>query len=73
MNLKELFEETTLLPIDKKLEFIDLLLDSIQNTDSTIQKEWLDVAQRRLVEIQSGKVQKVDSDLVFSRIEKRFR
>jgi putative addiction module component (TIGR02574 family) len=72
MNIKELFEESSLLPIDKKIEFIDLLLDSIQNTDLNNQTNWTSLAHKRLKDIQTGKVKKIASETVFSKIEQRF-
>jgi len=73
MNLQELLQETTSLPLDKRLEFIDLLLSSFQEIDQEKQKNWLLVAQSRREEILSGKMQKIDSDVVFKEVHKRFQ
>jgi hypothetical protein len=73
MNLQELLQETTSLPIDKRMEFVDLLLSSFQEIDQEKQKNWLLVAQSRREEILSGKMQKVDSYVVFNEVQKRFQ
>ena len=61
------------LPIDIKIELIDRLLDSISPTQSQIDELWKIEVERRVDEVESGKVKTIPGDEVFAKIRDRSR
>jgi len=61
------------LPIDIKIELIDRLLDSISPTQSQIDELWKIEVERRIDEVESGKVKTIPGDEVFAKIRDRSR
>ena len=72
MNTKELIDEVVALPVEDRTLLVDSLLRSLNQPESDIDKEWASVANRRLIEMRSGKVQSVPGDEVFERVRNRF-
>ena len=72
MNTKELINEVVALPVEDRTLLVDSLLRSLNQPESDIDKEWASVANRRLIEMRSGKVQSVPGDEVFERVRNRF-
>lgn len=69
---KKLIDEVLSLPVEERAVIADSLLKSLNPPDPDIDKKWIEVAQRRLQEIRSGKVKPVPGDEVFSNVRKRF-
>jgi putative addiction module component (TIGR02574 family) len=60
------------LPIDLKIELIDKLLESISPSQSEIDELWKVEVERRIDEVESGKVKTIPGDEVFAKIRERF-
>lgn len=73
MNTKELIEAAVSLPIEKRVLVVDSLLQSLNQPDSEIDKKWNQVAQKRLMEMRSGKVKPVSGEQVFKKIWEKFK
>mgnify|MGYP006295752157 CR=1 FL=1 len=72
MNAKEIIDEVTSLPVEERAMVVDSLLRSLNPTDSTIDREWSDVAKQRLEEIRSGAIDTVSADEVFEKVKRSF-
>ena len=72
MNTKELISEVVALSVEDRTLLVDSLLRSLDQPESDIDKEWASVANRRLIEMRSGKVQPVPGEEVFERVRNRF-
>lgn len=71
MTLKELYAETRLLPREQAAELIDLLLiDTFGDPDPVVDEAWGREIDRRLAELESGKVQGIPVDEVMARARK---
>ncbi len=60
------------LPIDLKIELIDKLLESISPSQSEIDELWKVEVERRIDEVESGKVKTIPGGEVFAKIRERF-
>lgn len=72
MTMKELIEEVASLPVEERAIVADSILRSLNPPESDIDRKWVQVAQRRLAELRSGKVTPVPGDQVFAKVSKRF-
>jgi len=72
MNTKQLIDEAVSLPVEERAMVIDLLLRSLNQPESEIDKKWAIVAKKRLAELRSGVVQAVPGQEVFQKIWNRF-
>jgi putative addiction module component (TIGR02574 family) len=68
----EIMEMADSLPIDLKLELVDRLLASISPTQNEIDELWKIEVERRIDEVESGKVELIPGDEVFAKIRQRF-
>jgi hypothetical protein len=59
MNTNELIDEVVSLPVEKRVLIIDSLLQSLNQPNSKIDEKWNEVAQKRLMEMRSGKIKLV--------------
>ena len=71
MNTKELINKAVALPVEERALMVDSLLQSLDQPESAIDKEWANAANKRLAEMRSGKVQPVPGDDVFEMIRNR--
>jgi len=69
----EIMDVVDSLPIDMKLELIDHLLESISPSKKEIDEAWKDEVERRIDEVDSGKVKLITGDEVFARMGKRYK
>ncbi len=71
MTLKELYAETRQLPREQAAELMDLLLiDTFSEPDAAVQEAWDREIDRRLAELESGKVQAIPGDQVMAEVRK---
>lgn len=71
MNIQELVSEAESLPVEERVRVVDALLRSLNSPESSIDKLWVDVAQRRLDDIRAGRVVTVSSEQVFASLRAR--
>jgi len=72
MNTEELINEAVSFPIEKRALVVDSILQSFNQPESDIDDKWKDVAQKRLMEIRSGKVEAISGEEVFNKIWNKF-
>ena len=71
MNTKELIDEVVSLPVEERVLVVDSLLKSLNQPQTEIDQSWGVVAQHRLTQMKTGKVQSVPGEQVFDKIWKR--
>lgn len=62
MTTKQLIDEALKLPPDERFAVIDELLQSLDRSDSDMDRIWVEEAERRLAAYRSGKVQGVPAE-----------
>ena len=68
----EIMDVVDSLPIDMKLEIIDHLLESISPRNKVVEDAWKEEVERRIDEVESGKVALIPGEEVFARMRKRY-
>ena len=68
----EIMDVVDSLPIDMKLEIIDHLLESISPTNKEVEDAWKEEVERRIDEVESGKVELIPLEEVFARMRERY-
>ena len=71
-GMKEIIEEAESLPVEERAIVIDSLLRSLNPISVEIDREWVDVAKRRLSELRSGAVKPIPGSEVLTKIRERF-
>lgn len=69
---KDIIQEAATLPVEERVIVVDSLLRTLNPPDAEIDKAWVRIAQRRLADLRSGRVQPVPGDQVFAKIKERF-
>lgn len=69
----ELMDVVDSLPIDMKLELIDHLLESISPRRKDVDEAWEEEVERRIDEVETGKVKLVPGEEVFARMRERYQ
>lgn len=72
MKTNDLIAEATSLPVEERARVVESLLRSLNPPEPEAEAAWLALAQRRLKELDDGKVAAVPGELVFERLRKRF-
>ena len=72
MSTKELINEIACLPVEERARVLDSILRSLNPPDKSIDRKWVEVARRRLADMQSGSVKPIPGQQVFNKIWKRF-
>ncbi|HBC86287.1 MAG TPA: addiction module antitoxin RelB [Lentisphaeria bacterium] len=70
---EKIYEEVLDLPAEERLHLIDKLLQSVTPIDKSIEKAWIDEAERRYKEYKAGKVKAIPGDEVFRKIQRRLK
>lgn len=70
---EDLFDEAISLPIEKRTLLVDKLLQSLNPTQSEIDKLWAEEAERRVEEIAIGSVKTIPGEEVFDKIRDRLK
>lgn len=73
MNTADLINEAVALPLEQRALVVESLLNSLNPADSDIENQWLDVANKRLSEVRSGKVETVDGQAVFDKVKQKYQ
>jgi putative addiction module component (TIGR02574 family) len=71
-STEDIIQQAASLPAEERIIVVDSLLRTLNIPNTDIDKEWAEVAKRRLVELRSGRVNPVAGDHVFARIRERF-
>jgi len=71
-STEDIIQEAASLPVEERIIVVDSLLRTLNIPNPDLDKEWVDVAKRRLTELRSGRVHPVPGDQVFARIRERF-
>jgi putative addiction module component (TIGR02574 family) len=71
MNTKELIAEAISLPVEERALMVDSLLKSLNLPETDIDKRWASVAERRLDDLRSGRVEAAAGEEVFEKIWRR--
>ncbi len=69
---KEIIDEASVLPVEERAVIVDALLQTLNAPSEKIDALWVEAAERRLDEINSGKVTLIHGDEVFRKVRERF-
>jgi putative addiction module component (TIGR02574 family) len=70
LTLEQIVEETRHWPLEKVGELVGRLTEDLHTSDPEIEAAWKDEIDRRIEQIQSGKVQGIPGKEVSARIRK---
>ena len=62
MNTKQLKEEISNLPVDKRIEIAAHVLETLNPIDPEIEEAWAEEAQRRLNEFKAGRMEAIPGE-----------
>ena len=68
----DIIREAAELPVEERARVIDSLLRTLNRPNPEIDREWVQVANRRLAELRSGAVRPIPVSEVLRRIRDRF-
>lgn len=68
----EIIRAAETLPVEERALIVDTLLRSLNPPDPTVDKQWAEIAKKRLEELRSGRAQAIPGDEVFEKIRRRF-
>ena len=71
LNTDELVDEAMSLPVELRVQLIDKLLKSLNPAQAEIDELWAVEAEKRVADIEAGKVRPVPGEEVFDKIRKR--
>ena len=69
---KDIIREAATLPVEERAIVVDSLLRTLNPPNAEIDRAWVRIAQRRLADMRSGRVQPVPGDQVFAKVKERF-
>lgn len=72
MKTSELIAEAVSLPVEDRALVVDTLLRSLNPPETDVDADWARVAQQRLDELRTGKVEPVPGETVFNRVRKLY-
>lgn len=71
---KKIIDEVLLLPTDTRVSLVEQLLTSLNlSTQPEVDRLWAKEAERRITQIQEGKVKLLPGEKVFSDIRKKYQ
>jgi len=70
VNTRRLLDEILSLPVEERVELVDVLLCSLDRSNPEIEKLWAEEAKRRLEAVRSGKLKTVPIEEVFAYVDK---
>lgn len=71
-RIDELEEIIDSLPIDKKMRLVEKILKNLHGTKKEVDQLWAIEAEKRVEEIDSGKVKTIPAEKVFEDIQKKY-
>lgn len=73
IDTAELMSVADVLPTDLKIQLIDKLLNSLNLSSYSVEAAWQEEAEKRVLEVQSGRVVPEDGEQVFADIWQRLK
>lgn len=74
MATDKLLEEALLLPADERARLVEKLFQSLNlPTEAEINRLWVEEAERRVSQIEEGKVELIPGEQVFARIRAKYQ
>jgi putative addiction module component (TIGR02574 family) len=71
LKTDELISEAIALPVELRARLVDELLKSLNPSQAKIDELWAAEAEKRVSEVESGKVQPIPGEQVFKELRKR--
>ncbi len=71
-NTQQLIDQAISLPVEERANIVDSLLRSLNRPNEEIDKQWFEVAKKRLNDLRSGKVKAIPGTEVFKKVKERF-
>jgi putative addiction module component (TIGR02574 family) len=71
-GVKEIISEAESLPVEERAIVVDSILRTLNPPDPNVDREWAQIAKKRLEELRSGRVKAIPGDQVFARVRERF-
>ncbi len=71
LKADELINEAMSLPVELRARLVDELLRSLNPSQAQIDELWAAEAERRVAEVESGKVKPIPGEQVFEELRKR--
>lgn len=71
-HVDEIIREAESLPIEQRAAIVESLLRSLNPPEPETDRQWAEVARRRLDEINSGAVQPIPGEDVFAKIRDKY-
>ncbi len=71
LTAEELIQEAMSLPVELRTRLVDELLKSLNPSQAGIDALWAAEAERRISEIESGKVRPIPGEQVFDELRRR--
>ncbi|WP_287602363.1 addiction module protein [Thiothrix sp.] len=72
MRTQELIAEAFSLPVEERMQVVDSLLKSLNPPHLNYEKQWAEIARKRLQELRIGLVKSISGEEVFRKIWDRF-
>lgn len=72
MKTASLMTEAASLPLEERVRLVDSLLQTLNPIDDQAAAAWLELARRRLDDLDAGRVAAVAGDVVFDKVRRRF-
>ncbi|MBS4097485.1 MAG: addiction module protein [Sulfuricella sp.] len=72
LSTNEIIREAESLPAEELAVVVDALLHFLDRQDAAVDKQWSEIAQRRLAELRSGDVVAIPGEAILSRLQRRF-
>lgn len=72
MRIEDLIEQAESLPVDERLLLVEALLRKLNSADPTIDSAWIELAVRRLEELNSGAAVAIPGEVVLNKLMVRF-
>ena len=73
-SYEEILEQAMGLPIEERSLLAEDLLDSLRTDEErAIEKEWIEVAERRLAEVEAGLVKPIPAEEAHKRVKAKLR
>jgi putative addiction module component (TIGR02574 family) len=70
----KLLEEALLLPADERASLVEKLLQSLNlPTEAEVNRLWVEEAERRISQIEAGKVELIPGEQVFAKIRAKYQ